>query len=125
VNIYIAGKFESQARLRTERDRIHAETAHKVAASWLDEPAAPVLTEDQCRAIAFKDYEEVKRAHLLILDTFDENLRGGREVEWGIALGRGFIARWLVGPVRNIFHHMHQRHFTTWAEVHEALGDLR
>jgi hypothetical protein len=119
--IYLAGKFEAQDRLRHERDRIHQLGVGKVVGTWLDEESAPgEITAGTKYIYAVRDREEVLDSDLLILDTLDENNRGGREVEFGIALGRG-IEVWVVGPKRNVFHEMAPQ-FESWNEVIEALA---
>lgn len=116
--IYVAGKFEAQERLKHERNRIHREGAGRVIGTWLDEENANPSTADKLE-YAERDYAEVSASDLLILDTADENNRGGREVEFGIAIGRG-IEVWVVGPKRNVFHEM-APHFLTWDDVLDAL----
>jgi len=130
LNIYVAGWFGAQERLRKERDRIHALGVGQVVGTWLDEetvaPEAPGetsvvgATPEQCREYAVRDLGEVRYADLLILDTIDVNPRGGREVEYGLALATG-IGLWIVGPKRNVFHYLAQGHFETWDEALLAL----
>jgi nucleoside 2-deoxyribosyltransferase len=117
--IYIAGKFESAARLRDEREAIEAESNGQVVSTWLDEEEESA-TSGMKLSYARRDYHQIARADLLILDTLDENPRGGREVEYGIALARG-IEVWIVGPKRNVFHEM-APNFDSWNEVHETLS---
>ncbi len=127
-DIYIAGKFDAKDRLRIERDRICALKAGHVISLWLDEEtAAPDetrtkgtgLSAEEGRTYAKRDLYEIQTADLLILDTFDDNLRGGREVEFGFALATG-IPVWVVGPKRNVFHEL-ARHFASWPDVLEQL----
>lgn len=131
-DIYIAGMFDAQARLRIERDRIHALGVGNVISLWLDEEAAApaigavatsTITPEQAKRYAERDMWEITTADLMILDTFDDNLRGGREVEFGIALSEGFKT-WVVGPKRNVFHEL-GRHFGSWADVLEELALLK
>lgn len=121
--IYISGKFESQERLRHERDRIHATGAGKVVGTWLDEEPQPCggALPRQAREYAIRDCAEIDKADLLILDTKDENIRGGREVEYGYALGRNCEV-WIVGPKRNVFHEFAPCFFS-WDDALDALID--
>lgn len=132
-SIYIAGKFEAQARLRAARQRIHEARAGKVVGTWLDEEPESETTAAQRLEFATRDLKEIGcDADLLILDTFDDDPRGGREAEFGFALGLQFTDKilalpghvvmdvWLVGPKRNVFHEL-VPHFRTWSEVVEAL----
>ena len=114
--VYIAGRFEAAPRLRRRRrDLLHR--GFRVEASWLDEEpgADPVL-------MAMKDTHQVSQCGLLILDTLDEDDRGGREVEFGIALA-GAKKIWVVGPRRNIFHRLAEN-FTTWEDLWEAIDNV-
>jgi nucleoside 2-deoxyribosyltransferase len=128
LDIYIAGKFDAKDRLRIERDRIHALKVGDVISLWLDEETmAPDETLTNGIGIpaevgleyAERDLWEIDAADLLILDTFDDNLRGSREVEFGYALAQGTEV-WVVGPKRNVFHEM-ATHFKSWADVLEEL----
>jgi hypothetical protein len=117
-DIYIAGKLEAQERLKHERSRIHRLGVGKVVGTWLDEESGNP-TPQQKLEYADRDTAEVLLADLLILDTNDENNRGGREVEYGIALGTG-IEVWVVGPKRNVFHEK-AAHFLDWDDALDAL----
>lgn len=119
--IYIAGKFDAQARLRAERDRIHAAGLGLVVGSWLEEEKNPPgeLTVAQEMEYATRDHWEVAESDLLILDTFDDNPRGGREVEYGMARALN-IDTWIVGPRRNVFHQLSPK-FDSWNEVVDQL----
>lgn len=120
--IYVAGKFEAQERLRRVRDAIHAAKLGDVVGTWLDEESAPgEITPEQKREYANRDEAEVAAADLLILDTFDENNRGGREVEYGMARAWG-LETWIVGPKRNVFHEQTDAHFAHWGA---AIDELR
>lgn len=129
--IYIAGRYEARDRLRGERNRMNVLGAGRVVGTWLDEePAQESLTPQQAYDYAVRDRKELAcDADLLILDTFDDDDRGGREVEYGIALGYTLAAKdherietWVVGPKRNIFHEL-APHFETWDQVLDALMD--
>lgn len=128
MRIYIAGRFEAQKRLRTARHELQ-NLGQEVVSSWLDEaPGMPPVKAER------RDLEDLYKSHLIILDTFDEDDRGGREVEWGVALGLrcygGFgdggdflPYLWLVGPKRNIFHELADRHFSTWQDCYDFIRE--
>lgn len=121
MNIYIAGKFEAQTRLREIRDRIRAVGDDHVVSTWLDEESTSEPTPQNAANYAKRDIAEVAEANLFILDTQDNNLRGGREVEFGVALAMG-LALWIVGPPRNVFHHLANAQFDTWDAAISALS---
>lgn len=120
MKIYIASFFDTRERLRPIRDRLW-KLGHEVVSSWIDEaPRVEGMTEDEFfRKTAIKDLAEVKQADLLIVDTLDVSPRGGggREVEYGFALGH-FQTKltYHVGPIRNIFHWLADKHFDTWED---------
>lgn len=123
MKIYIASFFDTRERLRPVRDELW-KLGHEVVSTWLDEAAKPssMDTEIFYKKLASKDLAEINSADLLILDTNDLTPRGGREVEYGFALGR-FQSKqvWIVGPSRNIFHRLADRHFDTWEDCLNAL----
>ena len=117
MKIYMAGFFDTRARLRPIRDRLRAQGA-VVLSSWLDEEGVTYQTVDDAykTSCALRDLEEVQACDILILDTLDESSRGGREVEYGYALGK-MKQVWVVGPLRNVFHYVAAKHFSSWDEV--------
>ena len=127
VKIYIASYFNTKARLLPIRDQLNAMGYH-VISTWLDEPTTnnthPFLPPSEADSVryAIRDYQEIQDCDLLICDTFDETLRGGREVELGYALGK-MKQVYVVGPRRNVFHFT-VRHFDTWEACIEFLKDF-
>lgn len=115
MKVYLAARFESRWRLRDVALEL-AVLGYQLVSSWLVEPTPLELSEEDKKQIAIRDLSELKAADLLILDTLDENIRGGREVEWGIALTRA-IPRYIVGPARNVFHFLATRRFDSWNEA--------
>jgi hypothetical protein len=119
--IYIAGRYSAKKRLSLERDRLHALQLGTVIGTWLDEEhldyeEAPLHVRQE---YALRDIRQVLESDLLILDTLEPNHRGGREVEFGVALGTG-ITTWVVGPPRNVFHHT-ALVLPSWVDVFEEL----
>ena len=126
--IYIAGFYDTRARLRPYRDALNA-MGYKVLSTWMDEMETnetytvagegKIMLEARkgdLTYFAVRDITEIKSADLFIIDTLDETPRGGREVEFGIALTR-HIPRYMVGPIRNVFHYLAAAHFDTWEEL--------
>ena len=106
------------------------ERGHEVTSRW-HEGDAHLATEDdllgpdQTLAIclASEDWDDLERAELVISFTEPPRSapnRGGRHVEYGLALGLG-IPCWVVGPREHVFHVLADRVFATWEE---ALGAL-
>ena len=119
MKIYLATKYLAKERLLAPRDQI-TKLGHNVVSRWLDE-AADADTHHEMYQAAIRDLEDIRKADLLILDTFDEDYRAGREVEFGMALGLNREV-WLVGPRRNIFHHL-VPHFDSWPDVLDCLRE--
>lgn len=115
--IYIAAKFEMRPVLVAITPLIAA-TCHEILSSWLFRRGSAEAVQE-----AREDLEDLAAATLFILDT---SFPGGSgcEVELGFALARG-IPVWIVGPQRNIFHHLPTiRFFASWQEVLCELSTL-
>lgn len=128
MRIYIASFFNTKERLIPIRRQIE-QMGHQVVARWLDESPNPTATSNLVeyspeflRRCALRDLVDIKQANQFILDTIDESPRGGREVELGIALVQG-LPLWLVGPTRNVFHHLVHKSFKEWEECLAHLSD--
>lgn len=119
MKIYIASFFDTRKRIRPYADTLWAK-GHEIVSTWLNEVSKPEMmaTEIFRKKLAMKDIAEVNDADLVILDTLDITPRGGREVEFGFALGR-FQSKiiYRVGPVRNIFHTLCDNSFDNWDEL--------
>ena len=116
IVIYIAGKYTAKARLKEHRAQVQA-SGFDVSSSWLDTNFPEVIDEDRMANEAVRDCQEVEDAGVFILDTIDESMTGGREVELGIALTVG-ASILHVGPKRNVFHYLPMvQHFEDWDAV--------
>jgi hypothetical protein len=127
MKVYVASFFDTRVRIRPYADALWHK-GYQVVSTWLNEVAKPenITQEEFWKKLAVKDLTEVKEAELLILDTLDVTPRGGREVEFGFALGAfQNKAVYLVGPVRNIFHTLVDRKFESWDALILALPDVK
>lgn len=122
MRVYIAGRFTGRARLASlAEDLKRIDPKVKVTSTWLtprteaEHKDYPYNDED-ARKYATRDLDEIWDSDCLILDTIDDSSTGGREVEWGFALARG-MRMVLVGPRRNVFHYLVERHYETWSEL--------
>ncbi len=109
MKIYLAARFSRQIELRGYADTLRA-LGHTVTSRWLgqhDESTYEELTPAGCLRCADHDVEDVFAADTLISFTepvgVPNTSRGGRHVEFGIALALGKWL-WLVGPRENVFH---------------------
>ena len=119
MKIYTAAKFHRRIHIRPYRDRLW-KLGHQVVSSWLDEVPKPDSMDQTIfnHKLAIKDLCEISSADLVILDTWEEAVSGGREVEFGFALGRHQEKLvWVVGECRNIFHALADEVFMDWEGV--------
>jgi hypothetical protein len=118
MKIYLAASFASRARIRPIRDRLW-EMGHDVVSTWLDEsvPLPGMSRETFERKLGLKDLCESASADLVIVDLLEPSTTGGRDVEYGLALGR-FQRQmvWLVGPRQGVFHYLADACFDSWSE---------
>jgi phosphoribosylformylglycinamidine (FGAM) synthase PurS component len=117
LKFYLAGKYQAKERLREMRQLVLERTPDTCVSRWLDHNLVEADVDDQgLIEEAWKDITDVKAAKLFILDTEDESVTGGRDVEYGIALANPNVHTIVIGPERNIFHKLADMHFTDWLE---------
>ena len=111
LKVYIASKFHSRHRLMPMRKRLE-DLGFEVLSNWMlnDPEVDPSNANDslgnnleQSQMMAERDHLEVDACHIFIIDTTDESLTGGREVELGYAM-KAAKACYRIGPIRNVFH---------------------
>jgi hypothetical protein len=117
MRIYLASRFDRSAEMREVAGRLAA-AGHFVTSRWIHgRQSCPDLVS------AVEDVEDLASADCLV--SFTEHAtrnvpwaaRGGRHVEFGIALGaRKRLC--IVGPRENIFHHLPK------VEVHRSVDEL-
>ncbi len=135
MNIYLAARYGRREELCGYRRDLRL-MGHEVPARWLDGkhqakddgdtlPGGPSLA----RNFAEDDLADLLSCHCLI--AFPEaprssSSRGGRHVEFGMALGLKLAGRpmriLVVGPRENVFHCLPEvEHYATWSEARAAL----
>src|SRR3990167_2433998 len=126
--VYIAGRFHSRFRLRQMREEVRR-LGFACASSWMDEQDGdyPVPRQRSLEG-ARRDIAEIALADFFVLDTLDESITGGREVELGLYLSSLLVVGAahikpvvLIGPVRNIFHELAQWRCRDWSDGLEVL----
>ena len=126
MRIYISASWVAQKRLRPHRDELW-KMGHIVTSTWLDETEQPagMPTPAFKKKLGIKDITEITDADLLINDLLEPSTSGGRDVEYGVALGRHQRCQtWIVGTPVSPFHFLADSVFTTWDEVLEAARAL-
>jgi hypothetical protein len=148
TKVYLASRYDRRRELCGYRDDL-ARAGYEVNARWLDgthelkayetlvgdagralidAPSHDKQADNMRRAFCLEDVQDVMDAHLVI--SFTESSRsgfprGGRHVEFGMALatGKGVI---VVGHRENLFHfHPSVVFFQTWREALEALHVMK
>lgn len=103
-SVYLAARFERRDELNGYRAELEA-AGLEVTSRWLTDPT-PELTDEAWRQLAAKDVEDIRRAGGLVL--FAESGGsggGGRQVEFGVALGLGKRLI-VIGEPENLFHRL-------------------
>ena len=126
MKIYISAGFNERERLRAHRDVLWS-LGHDVVSSWLDECKQPegMTHETFYKKLAVKDVAEVFSADLVIVDFIGPTTSGGRDVEYGVALGRHQRTQlWIVGHPerRSPFHELADAEFADWNAAFTHLG---
>jgi nucleoside 2-deoxyribosyltransferase len=128
LKIYLAAGYSRKYEIR-ERAKELSELGVHVTSTWLQEPHDPnhqmgELTPENYREIAETDVKDILRAGAFALFTQDPTVpfvRGGRMVEFGIALATGKLVC-VIGPQENIFTYLPQVEvFATWEEFKERM----
>lgn len=114
MKIYLAARYSRHPEMQRCRDDLEA-LGHTVTSRWINGDHKLVndsmfLPGDEkiAEGFAVEDYEDLLEAECVISFTEPQrstNSRGGRHVEFGIALGLG-KHNVIVGPKENVFHYM-------------------
>ena len=129
MNIYLAARYLRREELLTYRAELEA-MGHRVTSRWLNGgheggggPVGDVGAEaslDARMRFAREDWQDVMEAHCVISFTEPSGegpARGGRHVEYGMALGRGKRCL-VVGHRETVFHCLPGvEYFPTWGEA--------
>ncbi len=121
-NIYLAARYSRKEEMQRHRDTLVA-AGHFVTCSWIDTSHEELKeggadTKHLRAEFAQQDYDDLCCADTCISFTEEPRTatRGGRHVEFGIALERE-MELIVIGPIEHIFHEMPDvQHFNTWEE---------
>jgi len=144
MKVYLASRYSRNAELRGYRDELEA-MGHEVTARWIDlhagstdyvsaealaileksfTPEQLSATPDLCSAYAIADWSDLDRADCVVSFTCGSGGKGGRHVEFGIAVASGKRVM-VVGPRENVFHTLPEvEHFEDWPSCRKALEAL-
>jgi hypothetical protein len=128
--IYLATRYNRNDEMRRVRDVLVA-LSYQVTSRWIDCHAGKYLTSfttetlnadpEYCSGVAHHDLEDLRAADTVISFTSGGDGKGGRHVEFGLAIGlrKRLI---LVGPREHVFHTLPQvEHFESWDQLVMAL----
>ena len=118
MKVYIAARYDRRFEmLRVASVLFRA--GHEVTSRWIEGGRGG----DSDRIVALEDLDDLARANCLVTFTEDPErnvawaARGGRHVEFGVALATG-KRLCVVGPRENVFHHLPR------VEVYATTGAL-
>lgn len=107
MRIYIASHSQSRA---SELKRVLEGHGHVIVARWIDCDTkfglgVSAYSDDERRALAVMDDEDVRRADALVLlaEPEGQTVPGGKHVETGIAIALGRLV-FVLGRRENLFH---------------------
>jgi hypothetical protein len=100
MRIYLAADFGRQAEMCEVRGML-TELGHEITSRWLD--AREADTPEGWAVFAARDIEDVRDSDTVVSFTTGTPARGGRHVEYGLALAWG-LHRVIVGPPEHLFH---------------------
>jgi nucleoside 2-deoxyribosyltransferase len=131
MNVYLAAPYSMKDTIR-ERAAELRRLGITVTSSWIDEPHKPStqmheLSHEEHQKYAKQDIDDIVHADIFVFHTDPTGtiVRGGRHVEFGMALMHGIPVLVVGMEYENIFHHCSKvHHFASWTEVVYMLNDL-
>ncbi len=123
--IYLAARFSRRHECHALAKELQAR-GHTITSRWVMPEADHVISVGQSaqaadaerRRFAVEDCEDVQNCDWMIslMQEPRDNSRGGRHIEFGMALGLGKRLT-IIGPRETVFHHLDQvEHFDTVEE---------
>ena len=114
MKIYLAARYSRNDEMRGVRDVLQTLFGHEVTSRWIDQHGGNLLESfvagqlnddpEGCAKYAQIDIDDLKAADVVVSFTSkDGGGKGGRHVEYGLALGLGKRLV-IVGPRENVFH---------------------
>ena len=132
MRIYLAGSYSRREELLGYAGILEA-NGHTVTSSWLkgehsehDADIGRGIDPSLARSFAEQDIEDIRTSDVMISFTGgsgEGNHRGGRHVEFGIAIERALLVG-IVGPYENVFHYRVRR-TDTFDEMLPHINEMR
>lgn len=130
LSVYLAAPYAWKDKLQAYRKEL-TDASIVCTSRWLDEPHKPTtqigdLPDGEFTKYAAQDFQDVVSADVLVFftDPTKTIVRGGRHVEFGIALASG-LPVFVIGEKENIFHYLpYVTHYENWKQVKNALQQM-
>ena len=121
MKCYIAGAWADAKRIAEARTLMQS-VGWEVTSQWIDLALTNGGSEttNDWAAAARRDYEDIDRSQVVIVDILSDHTKGGREWEGGYAVGTNKLA-YVVGPPRTPFLYAVSRRFDSWEECASVL----
>jgi nucleoside 2-deoxyribosyltransferase len=128
MKVYLAAPYSWKDQMNVFAKELR-EHGIVVTSRWLEEPHSEQagqtveLNNEWRRFYARQDVEDVRAADLLVFftDPTKRIVRGGRHVEFGIAIERE-MPIYVLGDQENIFHHLpNVWHCQNWEQIKSAI----
>jgi len=110
--IYLAARYSRHPEMQEVARRL-AELGHTVTSRWVQgnhqvNDDQLLNDPDRARTFAQEDVQDLLKADTFVLftDPIRTATRGGKQVEFGMALGDPDMAIIIVGPPENVFQHL-------------------
>lgn len=134
MKIYLASRYSRASEMQGVRDVLQA-LGHTVTSRWIDHHggkyhasfAPETLNRDPaaCEQVALDDWDDLAIADVCISFTSLDGGKGGRHVEFGLAVALG-LRIIIVGPREHVFHTLPVvEHFPDWPALVMALAAER
>jgi hypothetical protein len=129
--VYLAARFSRRHECHALAKALQAK-GYQITSRWVKPEADHVLptgisaqaADDERRRFATEDVADVQAASwtISLMEEPRSNTRGGRHIEFGIALALGHRLT-IIGPRETVFHHLPQvEHFDTIEQFTEVLS---
>lgn len=128
LKIYLAAKYSRNAEMRMFRDHIEGIHGHRVICRWIEgnHQLTDIKNDPEYTRFAREDFQDLSNSDVVLWFSEPEKIegrnRGGRHVEFGIALAYG-IPIIVIGRKENVFHWLPEvRHV---AELSDAMNLIK
>jgi nucleoside 2-deoxyribosyltransferase len=124
LRVYLAAPYVAKKQIEAEAAELRA-LGIEVTSSWLEETHSPTtqlheLTHEEHQGFAVRDVQDVRAADVFVFHTDPTKaiIRGGRHVEFGIAVALHKPILIVGEEQENIFHHLpNLNRVATWEQA--------